>query len=211
MQINNVNIGKTSSLFSGSTFGPLASIREEQEEEMDTIEIQNKDDTIPLWHDEILVRNRSTKNEDAAEIGEPPVPLDQLINDIRKDQLCPVNDTKNKDFEALQRRVNDFERARWMRHDRGSGRPAIGILKHFDHLVGIRADLKWAEFAEYRWNQNLSYVGWTDYIKEYEQNCQRNPYFLIAMLLICTLMLFYSMYLGGWEIVSLSVSMIRLA
>ena len=133
-------------------------------------------------------------------------PLSQLMETLQMRQQASgaVCDT-HQECTAIERRVRDFERARYMRFASAQTIPRVGILGLFYHLGGVRADLKWAEFAAYRRSRNQPYAGWADYTKEHDQNYHRRPYFTIFLFLASTAMMFYTMYLSDWKFAPLKV------
>ena len=137
-----------------------------------------------------------------------PQSLSDIIAAIQKSQQATgtVCDT-HQECTAIERRVRDFERARWMRFDAAMFSPPWGILGLFYHLAGVRADLKWAEYAAYRRSRKQPYVAWADYIKEHDH--RRRPYFIIVLFLASTVMMFYTMHLSHWKFAPLNVSFTR--
>lgn len=149
------------------------------------------------------------ENRDVAPEESSPQSLSEVIAALQKARQAAgtVCDT-HQECTAIERRVRDFERARWMRFDAAKFSPPWGILGLFHHLAGVRADLKWAEYAAYRRSRNQPYAAWADYIKAHDHH--RRPYFIIFLFLASTVMMFYTMYLSDWKFAPLNVSLFLL-
>lgn len=142
----------------------------------------------------------STELANAQDDNARPRSLNELIKAIRN--------RKNTKIDAsLQRRLHDFERARHLRRDRFVSSPPWGILGLFAHLSGIRVDLQWAEQCALRRANGQNYVSWPDFVKENDSTYYRNyPIFIIALSLVSSIMMIYTMYLGNWEFAPLNVN-----
>ncbi|CAB9525445.1 Inactive rhomboid protein 1 [Seminavis robusta] len=121
-----------------------------------------------------------------------PNSIGDLVTAIRNRQVVDRDG-------SVERRIQDFERARTLRQDKYRASRPWGILGMFDHLSGIRDDLQWAEHAAARRAQQEPYVGWADYMKDHERNYHRLPVFVIAVTIISTVMFIYTMSLADWK------------
>lgn len=102
--------------------------------------------------------------------------------------------------EYFKCRLDNFHQARHLRQQNGKYR-SCGIIGLFDHLTGVRIDLKWAENAAFCQMKNLPYPTWSDYHRR--EQFQKTPIFTYTMIGIITATMICSFYLNGWKIAPL--------
>jgi membrane associated rhomboid family serine protease len=130
-----------------------------------------------------------------------PESMAQLVDTLmRKD-----NDEDLSDIDSeVKRRVKDFQHAQNERRKKYRLRP-FGIIGLFSNLSDIRSDLRWAENAAFRREQEDPYISWKDY--EARRNSGRRlPFFTILMLITSLVMMIVAFYLNDWKIEQLSVN-----
>jgi hypothetical protein len=158
--------------------------------------------SLPLSN---MPKNNVDHLESDYESDQPrPSSLRQLIKAIQTKQVADQDGT-------LEQRMHDFERARSLRRDKYRKSSPSGILGMYQYLSGIRMDLQWAEQAAARRSHGKSYMGWADYTKEHERRFRDLPIFIIAITILSTIMLIYTMYLSNWEFAPTSVRIMEYA
>lgn len=139
----------------------------------------------------------------------PPVDLDEQEDTLMRilaGQLTREWCYRGMGTPALERRIRDFRFAQGKRRDKyGSHSTPVGVLGLYDHLVGIRLDLEWAEDAAWRRDNQEPYLSWVDFEITRKEGFNR-PFFTYFLLLVCTVMLIVSIGMNGWAIEPLNVN-----
>ena len=110
---------------------------------------------------------------------------------------------------GLERRVQDFQFAQQKRRDKyGDNQRPWGIYGLYSHLSDIRADLEWAEDAEWRRRRSEPYLSWKDYDqlshdakgtgRRLAHRYGTRPVFTYTMMVLCTIMLVVTFGVNGW-------------
>lgn len=105
----------------------------------------------------------------------------------------------------LERRLLDFRFAQKRRRDKYGNSKPWGIMGLYDHLVGIRVDVEWAEDAAYRREHKLPYFSWADF-DEVKDSGLNKPFLTYIILVICTITLIVSFAKNGWRMEPLSIN-----
>jgi len=139
----------------------------------------------------------------------PPVDLDEqedALMRILAGQLTREWCYRGMGTPALERRIRDFRFAQGKRRDKyGTHSTPVGVLGLYDHLVGIRLDLEWAEDAAWRRDNQEPYLSWVDFEITRKEGFNR-PFFTYFLLLVCTVMVIVSIGTNGWTIEPLTVN-----
>lgn len=107
---------------------------------------------------------------------------------------------------ALERRVRDFRFAQTKRQEKHGDNKPFGIFGLYAHLSDIRADLEWAEDADYRRRHGKPYLSWSDFENTIDKGLSNRPIFTYSILLLCTIMLVVTFGVNDWKIEPLSVN-----
>lgn len=107
---------------------------------------------------------------------------------------------------ALERRVRDFKFAQQKRAEKHGDNKPFGIFGLYAHLSDIRADLEWAEDADFRRRHGEPYLSWSDFEKTSDKGISNRPIFTYMVMALCTIMLLVTFAVNDWKIEPLSVN-----
>lgn len=104
----------------------------------------------------------------------------------------------------FSKRLRHFLYARAKR-EQVDGISPWGILGMFEFLTGIRLDIAWADENFRREEEGRRHFSWKKYNAEKSAMIKR-PYFTYFLMLVCTIVLIYSMKLNNWKFESLKIN-----
>jgi len=124
--------------------------------------------------------------------------FDEIFRTVQDQQTALAHDTNH--VLQVQLRINDFERARFLRRETYLTRP-FGIYGLFQHLADLRLDLEWASDAAWRRLHGKPYLSWIDFDRMYNQNLvyRKVPYFTYLLVMVSTIMMIVSFWLNEWK------------
>ena len=120
----------------------------------------------------------------------------QISADWRGSDLMPP---------TLARRIRDFQFAREKRRIKYGLAQPWSIMGLYHHLSSVKIDVKWAEDAAWRRANKQPYLSWADFEVMKREGFNR-PFFTNFIVMVCTAMMFMSMYVNDWRFEPLSVN-----